>query len=706
MISHRLNKEIKTGPLLWGLFVLQILVVYWLPGVFGFFVLLSFLTLLVFGCGQVLEKKGCGENSGLVSILVVSSYTSITLALIYYVAGFTPILYLSWSLFTSLVVWLLVPRISFGLPDKKVFKALLSLTDYFPYTIILGSLIFLALNFLFNPVLNGSPTPWGEVGVIHFLLFFVTSLLIAYASLTRQRENWLVSLLYFIVAVGVVALMYPLSYGYDTLLHQAGLESIARDGSIAPFLPYYIGQYVQSLMLHEFTGLSFTLIERWFTPLAFIFLLIITGNLFFKRLGREKPPYIVPLVSLLMIPSVFFFSTPYAYALVWAVVSVSFVYVYSVRGHTLDLFLALLAAITSLFIHPFVGLHVLVISLGVYFFKRAKSARSKSIVLGGLFLVASLVVTLVFSVFSWLQDSQLILVDPIFHLNKFFELFSPPIWYSATLSEPSFFVLIYLFEQIHFFVILFLIFLLLLFAKKQRRSIVFLLVVIFSALVSAWLFISSIEISGYSNLDTVNYSYRLIQVGKWMAWPAMLLVYSQVYNKLTKQPGRAKYLVIAFCFAIFLTMSWYLVYPRRDIISHPGVNTTRAVDYDAVEFIYEREGGKTGYLVFANQLFGAAAIKKYGFGPYYNYQGAQVLYYSSPSSSPLHDLFTEIISSESFSIGQFNELMKEVGVTRVYFVGADYWSPSDLVKKDMKNASAGDWSIQNGAVEIFLFESL
>ena len=113
---------------------------------------------------------------------------------------------------------------------------------------------------------------------------------------------------------------------------------------------------------------------------------------------------------------------------------------------------------------------------------------------------------------------------------------------------------------------------------------------------------------------------------------------------------------------MLLSVSLYLTYPRNDEISRLGVSNVRAVDYQIINTIHQREGGKNGYLVFANQLFGGEAIQKYGFDPYYQSPWGELFYYSTPMASENYKRFGLIMGEDNFDPELIYDIMRQVGV--------------------------------------------
>jgi hypothetical protein len=124
---------------------------------------------------------------------------------------------------------------------------------------------------------------------------------------------------------------------------------------------------------------------------------------------------------------------------------------------------------------------------------------------------------------------------------------------------------------------------------------------------------------------------------------------------------------------------------------------TRA-DIETVNYIRNNAAGD--YIVLANQMVGAAAIRESGFAKYYGGN----FYYSMPNGNEnnFYRDFEKMVFNKperEFAI----EAMNLAGVDQCWLVVNDYWTNS---KKIIENAklTADDWqSIDGGANYIFRY---
>ena len=701
MVLKTLTK--KQFTLMYGLFFCLALfsVFRLMPSLVGFVVLM----LIMFWQIEFIKiycQKNQWKIDNLFAWIFLLAYYVVSLSLVYYFFGLNCITLAIW-LAINLVLPIILIKTNYKVKLKFpefIFKDVGKIIASLPYMLIATAFVFLFFYFLARPILNGSPTPWVDASwILFFALAIATYFLVQ--SIFKKEQNNTLYFLYFFIIIGVIAIKYVLSFGYDTLIHQAALKHIVEHGQIDHLTPFYIGQYSLEALIHFFTGLSFVFIERWFLPILFLLIIFFLSRYFLKSIKAPVNLVVVPISVLFLLPTQFTFTSPYALALLWAMVAAVSIYLYIANGHKTDFVLAVLATVISLFVHPFVGLSVLVAVVGAHFFQKAKTRGKRISALVITFFISSLIVVFFFALYNWLKDDVIVLAHPLYYIYNFFSLFSGPIWY-VNGPSPWWLSAIYLFEKLHFIILLAIIVLFIIFNKKRRQANIYLLIIGLGALTSSWLFVSSLEVSGYSYGDQINYSYRLLQVTKWFLWPLIMLALAAFFVFVGKKKKSTQILVIC-GLSILLTVSWYLTYPRFDQISQPGVNNVRSIDYRAIDYIHEREGGKEGYIVLANQLFGAAAIQKYGFGPYYKTAWGKVLYYSIPMSGELNTRYAHIMDSQNFDNQVIFEIMEETGLDRVYLVTTDYWPMYELAREQASLAASRFWGIDD-QIFIYYFE--
>jgi len=731
--------------LILGILCLNQAVIGWL----GFFTLgLIFLIQVEFLFQKIKIRRPRGAL--IYSFFFVLSYYILSLSILYYITGLNRIIISVWLgiSFVPLIRHSLITREGLSFAQIKQQTSKLGEQIREVANNLFASLFFIIVvslcSYLYsNPITNGSPTPWINVSNITFFIFFIIVFFIILGTLNKKSYK-LINISFLFLIIGVVCLKFRLPYGFDSMIHQAALNHIIKFGQITPLTPFYTGQYVLEILINFFTNWNFLIIERYFVPVFFVIMTFMAGSYFLQKNvsgGHSKVlSAIVPLSILLLIPSQFFYTSPYSFSLLWAIVSVMGFLSFLKNNDSADYYFSLVAIMSSLLIHPFVGLSILPWIIVIPLIKNSSNVK-KFFAFLLLTILSSVLVVFSFGLYNWLKGSEIYLINPSIYFKNFFALFNDPHWYIK--SGSNFYLwLLYGYEKISFvFIILVLSFSL--FIKKQKITnnifyfltfllwliffysqtpflFVFLAAILFiylnrkeeqshtiifliscSSLLAAYCFFSVIEVSGYSTSDQVNYTSRLLQTSKWLLWPLVVLIVVDFFNLLSRKNIWLK-LFFAFCFALILTANWYLTYPRNDQISRININNIRAIDYRAIDYIYQQEQGKLGYLVLANQLFAGGAIQKYGFGPYYNTSSSPIFYYSIPMGGEMNNTFEKIMSLENFDPSIIERIFNRVGVKKIYLITTDYWPLSSAAAQQINNYAQSVYTIDN-KINIYIF---
>src|SRR3989338_9744086 len=225
-------------------------------------------------------------------------------------------------------------------------------------------------NLFLNQTTEPSPSPWLLVGSSFFFLYFVTMLLVLITTWLSPNANLRLNLtsLHLLITYSVVAIMYPLGFGFDGQIHRVTEEWIKLHGFIAPKLPLYIGQYTFVVFLSHLTKISTSLIDVWLIPIATAFILprIISDSLtkFFSI------PEKIAISLLWLLPFIYFFAlfltTPFNVLVLLTIIVIFSGLVYTKTNKPRDFLVAGLSALAGLFIHPLLGAPLAVFTVGLF----------------------------------------------------------------------------------------------------------------------------------------------------------------------------------------------------------------------------------------------------------------------------------------------------------------------------------------------------
>lgn len=674
-----------------------------ISGVLGFVSLVAVILSQYYLIYSLIKKTG-NKDVGFFAFVVVCGYYVISLSLLYYIIGLVNWTLIIWALCGYLISLCLLSRYyeNFELPLLKIHRTLViffqNITAFDLIIIVLS--VHLLVIFFNNPILNGSPTPWLNSNWLSFFIFFLISFCFLTKMIRGDKNLFFIASLYLFLIVNVIAIKYLLSFGYDSLLHQASLNYIDLHGQIDPLTPFYIGQYVLEILIHKVSGISFVFLERWLVPLFFWLMSLAAGFYVTRNLKLSASAIgLVPLSVLLLLPSFFTYTSPFAFSLIWVFVAAISLWLYLNTGEKEKFYLSLISALIALLIHPFVCLSVLLPLFFVRKFYDSQTIKWRYVFL--FFFSSTLAVPLAFLGYHWFKGQIIFLKDPFYYADYFLAMFGDPAWYSLTTHSLGEY-LIYLLEKAHLMIFGLVAIWWLFFDKKNRRGNLFLFAIALGIMVAAWFFVAGIEVEGYGYGDQINYSYRLVGIAQWLLWIFVFLIVKQLINWISQRKKIVSYILISLG-ALLLTVSFYITYPRNDNIVRANVNNIRVIDYEVIDYIQQTENGKDGYLVFANQIFGAAAIQKFGYKPYYDTKWGEVFYYSVPMSGELNQRYEKMMNATTFDQEIVNEVLLETGVDKAYFIITDYWPLFEETYQHMKESAAAYENFEDGKIEIFVF---
>ncbi|GEM_PF-2927856 len=564
--------------------------------------------------------------------------------------------------------------------------------------------------------------------------------------------------LHFFTTLAVTSIVFPLGFGFDQILHQAGEKVIAATGMILPKTPYYIGQYALVTILHTITRIPIEIIDRFLVPaLAAIFLppLLLATRAGGSTLNRKKvepqpstQPSVIPsqvegsrpfthqllitnypLIFLLFTLPFLTLTTPLNLALLWLLFTVLIArncHPEPSRGISL---LILLLTLTTLLIHPMVGIPTFVFFLLWSFntyqtthtvipsqvegSRRTLSNRESRITN---YARTSYFVLLTSATLA----GSLILPAILYHLGAQFS--TTKFQHSAVnILQSTFFF--YRFDTIRDFVYSFngirvpalFALLILAFRSRESRDRPFFFAAL-SALLSSILLLTLTHFPNVALYENAGFATRLLIVSYIFFLPTLLLKLESVINKFSTSHSS-----LLITFTILLVASFYLLYPTVDdgYVVARGYTTSQH-DIEAVHWI-DRDAGTTPYIVLSTQSVAAAAIREFGFKKYYKLnpetkqsplavipsqaegsRQSSLFYYSIPTGGPLYQYYLKFVYHSSVIPSQplvipsraegsrrsdvgdelraiVSDAMNLAGVSLAYVVLNRYWSNAPAI---------------------------
>ena len=592
-------------------------------------------------------------------------------------------------------------------------------------TFLLAAFIFLTiLNFRF--LLNAGTeeairSPWKVLPFQFFLTYFGASTILLFFLLKSQKDglNLILTSIHAFLTVSLVLFVYKIGYGFDPFIHQATEKVILNRGFILPKPPYYLGQYSIVVFLSKILQTPIEWIDKLLLPL--LISLILPATVFFtlRPLVSQEKKYQVsaglPALLIFALPfSAFINTTPQGLADFYLLIIV-FLSILSLRRE-FPLSCLYFLCFTTLFIHPLAGLPCLIfISLLTLFaiLKKPTPLEKKSltgqgrffeflrqIVFIGGFILASVAIPLFFIAASlflegpngavslkFLEGSNNLFANFDWRLPTLVNHFRPLYDLAYTYGKNIAFILLAV-GLTGFFLL-----------KKQLPTSLVYLAAFFALIINYILikfFIIFPLLIGY---EQNVYPQRILEIGFYFLTPLFLFALYKFFEKLQESSRFLKFFFVLF-FGLILTFSLYYSYPKDDgedyeidrgySTSIHDIKAVRTIDLDAES---------QNYIVLANQMVSAAAVREFGFKKYYG----QNFYYPIPTGYPLYKYYLKMVY-ETPSRATVSEAANLTGVRLVYFVLNNYWTDAEKIIEAAKPTADDFINIDGGEILIFKYE--
>lgn len=578
--------------------------------------------------------------------------------------------------------------------------------------VILFAALMLFLAFFWYVLFHSQTTdallgPWAALRRPVFIPYFLAT--IALLGMILSRAPNILSLLslcaFFVSIFSVLLVVFPLGFGFDPHLHQATERAIARDGLMLPKQLYYLGQYALIAFLSKLFAISANTLDRIFLPLLSGVSIPIAALLCSRAYSFSKKSSLLFALFGLFIPFGYaVFTVPWNIASLLTIIFsyVSIAYIRSkYKGILIFLFLLAIAALS---IHPLAGLPLLGVFICLIAMHIFRGHKKRTTIITGITLLFGASVPLAF----WLNSLRSTQLDIIFKLpswgsiQTFLNLFSlhADTRFSAALD---FIHIIY-----------------------QNSSAILLLLTATGLILSVWkshffwkqsLFpligagicvMNYLLIEGFFSFPSLisyeqhDYANRMLSLAVFFLIPPTTYALVVLFEKLLAHPSRIFRVAWLIFFAGILTGSFYLSYPSNDVYRSFHGYTISQADINAARTIQKHAGGEP-YIVLANQVVSAAAIREFGFQKYFDItqNGAtrQYFYYPIPTSSPLYGFFIDMQAYPQKETIQ--RAMELFNVKKAYVVVTRYEDRYAQIIERARVFADFSKSINNGADVVF-----
>jgi hypothetical protein len=540
-------------------------------------------------------------------------------------------------------------------------------------------------------------SPWTEISWLFWLAYYLVAVIGLWLIKSGRRISLITLIAWWLVAYGIVSLVYFSAFGFDPFVHQATEKTIIAQGQIEPKTPYYLGQYALIISLKRLTNLSVGLLERFLLPglIALFIPWLIMAWLKSHDLGRRIGSLLIWLWPLFSWP-IFIVTTPQNCAYFFLIITVLNATMSKVNQPLLWS-----SALASLVCQPLAGWLALtaaaLASLGNSSGIKIKIARWLA---GGL---TAIVLPLSLWYANWQQTNSWQLVWPPFNdlivWSKTFFNFQH-LWPN---QETWLLNLIYSYQAWQPILLTLLIISGWLFWRRQPIVWSKIIKPLNQALALGTILTSLVSFNFVISYERYNYLQRFLWLALIINLPAILLAAGQLIKKWLASNDKWLGWPVMIVLAGILTSGLYLTYPRVDNYSNAKGLSVSAADLMAVRWI--ENNAADDYIVLANQQVGAAALGEYGFYPgrHRRYLQNDLFYYPIPTSGKLYGYYLEMVDDYP-QRSTIKKAAKLAGVNQAYLVLNSYWYGFEKLAQEAAVEADSMFRLENDQIIIFFYD--
>ncbi len=568
------------------------------------------------------------------------------------------------------------------------------------FILLLSALFFYELRA--SAITDAVRSPWERVdGSVIVLMGIILTLL--FGLLARGKERVLTLPLFSFVLFAFLALalmVFPIGYGFDSFIHRATEEYLARFGTISPKPFYYIGQYALVLFVHHGFSIPVQIADAFLVPLLTAIWLPVAWYSAAVHITGKKRLSMLTLSGLFLVPlSSFIVTTPQSLSNLFTFLLVLLSVPYLFQSERPRLWLCGLIALCALAVHPIAGLPaVLYFALlcadperaPIPWRRAAKLASISTIVISSVILPASFLINAAMN--DQALGFNLSALNPLrllsgLNVRIFFDnQFNPLLDFAYVAGRNAFLVLLVVSLWAWWT-----------YRRELSGRVRILLWMAFALAVNYLIMKSALDFTFLINYERLNYAQRLVPLIGFFLVPFFLLGLSHLFINVKSRPLVLQAFLLTTLIGFALS-TFYLAYPRRDAYEISRAFNTSASDISAVHLMEQWAQGHP-YLVLANQAVSAAAISEIGF----RYYGS-LFFYPIPTGEQLYQSFLTMNEQPTRETAQqaLQQVPMHGDVFTLFFVVNDYWWDSARIIETAKT-TADDWRAVEG-VYIFRYD--
>jgi hypothetical protein len=541
-------------------------------------------------------------------------------------------------------------------------------------------------------------SPWEITPTLVFLLYGLTSFIL-YALLQTEDNKkpaiWLI-VLHSLLSFCVAQIVYKIGFDYDPFIHRTNVKLIMENGTLLPKPFYYIGQYSIIIFLSRLLHLLPEYLDKLLVPIMSAIYLPVTIYYAVKdNFKTENKLAALSILALLAFPFTNFISTtPQAFANLLLLITI-WLSLYYIEHPQVSLWPLFLLVLTTLTIHPLVGLPLFFFFILLLFYQHHKANLPLPKILHRsifweIIILGSLALPLAFLINSSTMSQLKIAISGDFwgNLLNAFSFNNLEIYYRSFISLTD---LVYTFNHNTLLLafILAIVGCWFILANKQIKKYVVFIAGFILTFCNYLLLKSLVLFFSLVSYEQQNYPKRVLEVAIYFLSPFILIAIYLVFQRLNKL-SKTTQIASGLLLALTLSCSFYLSYPRVDKITENHGYSTSATDIKTVNFIENLQRNRP-YTVLAAQPVSAATIQELGFKYYHN----GYFFYPVPTGGRLYELYENLAYGKNDSGDVIATTQYLTGVNDVYFVLNSYWLNATEIMEVEKEKASEWFSLDN-----------
>ncbi len=561
-------------------------------------------------------------------------------------------------------------------------------------TILAGLLFFLMMR---SRTLSSAVTPWSLMPAISFVIYGVLICISMASIIYSDRAGWKRLIPAYALSLCVLAIIFPLGYGFDPFIHHATEQLLLTHNTIQPRPFYYVGYYSLVVWLVRIVHIPLANANTYLNLILCAVLVPLAASSGLRYIGREKKFSLIAALSILLLPYAYMVqSTPQAASYLLALL-----FMFTALHYATDVLpwwpLAGIA-ITATAMHPLTGIPLAIMAFFFLAYQRTSLSSTVRMTFLSLIVAAGIVMVPSMLVIAALRSGEFSIHFGFYQSISLWQPFLPSVFRFTNIDD-----LLYSFIQSAGFLWIIISLSGYALADKAQKKNLRPFLIMSGTMLCAYVGMRTFMQFDFSTeIESNIFAQRIAMLCLITLAPLALYFIVATFSRASTM-GRQTMLIAVLLLSLGITASWYGSFPRFDTRDQNKGYSASASDYDAVQWIHA-DAGSHEYVVLADQTVSAVALQSYGFAQYHN----GLLYYPIPTNGPLYQKFLKVMTIDHDQAQHaLDETRAITGVQAVYVVLNEYWDSSEKIRTALQTGAARTHVIdeKTGRVDIFIFEA-